>query len=84
MVASVYLSHFKSRYCVSFIGCVEFPLKDKNEYFIEESRAVMNGCINVCSLQTCENGGHCINKFEHAYCDCKGTGYEGFACQIGE
>ena len=43
----------------------------------------MNGCINACSLQSCENGGHCINKFEHALCDCKGTGYEGFACQIG-
>jgi len=66
----------------SFIGCVNFPLKGDIKNVIDESSAVANGCVDACSVQSCENGGRCINKYEYAYCDCKGTGYEGQSCEI--
>ena len=40
--------------------------------------------INECSSDPCQNGGICLDQFDHYNCECNGTGYTGSNCEGGK
>ena len=53
-------------------------------HVIERRSLVLDHCVSACQMQTCQNGGKCINNFKNIKCDCIGTGYEGSICEQGK
>lgn len=67
-------------YLFSFVGCVDLQSVIHSGSTLQEKNQVIADCIDACSIQTCQNGGKCLNNFKNVTCDCVGTGYEGDTC----
>nr|XP_047126984.1 uncharacterized protein LOC124808033 isoform X2 [Hydra vulgaris] len=65
----------------SFIGCIDIPQSES--LLFKVSNLIQEGCVNACLIQSCYNGGRCINYYDHVVCDCFGTGFKGIACETG-
>ncbi|XP_047126983.1 neurexin-1a [Hydra vulgaris] len=63
----------------SFIGCIDIPQSES--LLFKVSNLIQEGCVNACLIQSCYNGGRCINYYDHVVCDCFGTGFKGIACE---
>ncbi|XP_053393740.1 axotactin-like isoform X2 [Mercenaria mercenaria] len=68
-----------------FIGCLkDIKYRNKDEKLVpipvDMMEGVVEGCVDKCTNNPCHHGGHCINAYSDAVCDCFGTDYQGPFC----
>lgn len=66
----------------SIVGCIHLHTHKHDEKFIEIKQAILDGCIDACAVQSCQNGGECVNHYNAITCDCRSSGYTGKTCDI--